>query len=63
MADPVERVHRSFRAYLSIFAALTWFLTILGIVIGGGALAMSIGCGIWALIFTGALVWWEETKP
>lgn len=65
--DPVERVHRSFRTYLVTFAALSWFLTALGIVIAmtsdPAAAAMALGCGAWAVLFTAALIHWEKTKP
>ncbi len=67
MSDPVDRIQRSVRIYLVIFAVATWLLTILGIIIAlagdTSALAMSFGCGIWALMFTAALVIWEKSKP
>lgn len=64
---PRDRFHSSVRSGLSVAAALAWFGTILGIVIAvagdTGALSMTFGCGIWAVVFTAALIYWQVTKP
>lgn len=58
--------HTRVNYYLGFGTAATWLLTLLGLLlavtVAPGAINMAVGCGIWAVLFTVALVHWNATK-